>query len=97
MEEELIKEQKVLAEKAEELYKEGKRLLAEKDFDKAFKLRNQIYSKYAYIYIKDIFSTKLLVFIKVVTKVNIFFEKLYGNKEIRCKIRTSLKSLLLRQ
>ena len=24
-----------------------------KDFDKAFKLRNQIYSKYAYIYIKD--------------------------------------------
>ena len=29
MEEELIKEQKVLAEKAEELYKEGKRLLAE--------------------------------------------------------------------
>lgn len=36
MKEELIKKQKVLAESAEELYKEGKRLLAEKDFDKAY-------------------------------------------------------------
>ena len=36
MKEELVKKQKVLAEKAEELYKEGKRLLAEKDFDRAY-------------------------------------------------------------
>ena len=46
MEEELIKEQKVLAEKAEELYKEGKRLLAEKDFDKAYDCFRKSYKMY---------------------------------------------------
>ena len=46
MNEELIKKQKMIAERAEELYTEGKKLIAQKEFDKAYEYFRESYKMY---------------------------------------------------
>lgn len=46
MNEELIKKQKMIAERAEELYTEGKKLIAQREFDKAYEYFRESYRMY---------------------------------------------------
>ena len=57
-----------------------------KDFDKAFKLRNQIYSKYAYIYIKDNESENY--------RFGICVSKKTGNAVVRNKLKRRVKDII---
>lgn len=57
-----------------------------KDFDKAFRLRNQIFSKYCYIYIKD---NGLNVY-----RFGICVSKKIGNAVTRNKIKRRVKDII---
>ena len=55
-----------------------------RDFDKAFKLRNQTYSKYAYIYINDLENYRF----------GICVSKKLGNAVIRNLIKRRVKDII---
>ena len=57
-----------------------------KDFDKAFKLRNQISSKYAYIYIKDNDVNKY--------RFGICVSKKLGHAVLRNKLKRRIKDII---
>lgn len=57
-----------------------------KDFDKAFKLRNQIFSKYAYIYIND---NNLDIY-----RFGICVSKKVGNAVTRNKLKRRIKDII---
>lgn len=57
-----------------------------KDFDKAFKLRNQFFSKYAYIYIKD---NDILNY-----RFGICVSKKIGKAHFRNKVKRRVKDII---